>query len=149
MMTWFNSREPRERVLLFVMAGLLILFAAWFAISRESGPDGASALEAAQTDREFWLRAAPKLNDGAATGARAEFTRGALIESARKRGIDLSRVQPQSGGGLTVWVEDAATPAFYAVIQDLVSNYAVDVDTALITAAPSGGVNAQLTFTPL
>jgi type II secretory pathway component PulM len=149
MMTWFKAREPRERILLCVLAGLLVLFAAWFAMSRESGPDGSSALESAQTDREFWLRAGPKLNAGAATGARAEFTRGALIESARKRGIDLSRVQPQSGGGLTVWVEDAATPAFYAVIQDIVTNYAVDVDTALITAAPAGGVNAQLTFTPL
>lgn len=149
MMTWFKSREPRERVLLFILAGLLILFAAWFALSRESGPNGSSALEAAQTDRAFWLRAAPKLKTGAATGARAEFTRGALIEAARKRGVDLSRVQPQSGGGLTVWVEDAATPSFYAVIQDLVTNYAVDVETALITAAPAGGVNAQLTLTPL
>ncbi|MEP4051132.1 MAG: type II secretion system protein GspM [Litorimonas sp.] len=149
MMTWFNSREPRERVLLLILAGLLIVFAAWFVMSRDRGPDGSTALEAAQTDREFWLRAAPKLNSNTATGARAEFTRGALIEAARKRGVDLSRVQPQAGGGLTLWVEDASTPAFYAIIQDLVSNYAVDVDTALITAAASGGVNAQLTLTPI
>lgn len=149
MMTWFKSREPRERILLSILAGLLVLFAVWFIMSRETGPNGSSALEAAQTDREFWLRAAPKLNAGAATGARAEFTRGALIDAARKRGVDLSRVQTQSGGGLTVWVDDAATQAFYAIIQDMVTNYAVDVDTALITAAPAGGVNAQLTFTPL
>jgi len=149
MMTWFKSREPRERILLSILAGLLVLFAVWFIMSREAGPNGSSALEAAQTDREFWLRAAPKLNAGAATGARAEFTRGALIDAARKRGVDLSRVQTQSGGGLTVWVDDAATQAFYAIIQDMVTNYAVDVDTALITAAPAGGVNAQLTFTPL
>lgn len=149
MMTWFKSREPRERVLLGILAGLLVLFAAWFVLSRDSGPDGSTALEAAQMDREFWLRAAPKLNSGAAVGARAEFSRGALIEAARKRGVDLSRVQPQAGGGLTLWVEDASTPAFYAVIEDIVTNYAVDVDTALITAAPSGGVNAQLTLTPL
>ncbi len=149
MMTWFQSREPRERILLMLLAGLLVLFAGWFALTRESGPNGATALEAAQTDREFWLRAAPKLNAGSATGTRAEFTRGALIEAARKRGMELSRVQPQSGGGLTLWVEDAATSSFYAVIEDLVTNYAVDVDTALITAASSRGVNAQLTLTPL
>jgi len=149
MIAWFRAREPRERVLLLILAGLLLLFAAWFALSRESGPNGSTALEAAQTDREFWLRAAPKLNAGAASGSRAEFTRGAMIEAARKRGVDLSRVQPQAGGGLTVWVEDAATQSFYAVIQDLVTNYAVDVDTALITAAPAGGVNAQLTLTPI
>ena len=148
-MSWFKSREPRERILLLVLAGLLVFFAAWFAMTRDSGPNGSAALEAAQTDREFWLRAAPRLTASSTTGARAEFTRGALIEAARKRSVNLSRVQPQSGGGLTVWVEDAATPSFYAVIQDLVTNYAVDVDTALITAAPAGGVNAQLTLTPL
>ena len=148
-MSWFKSREPRERILLLVLAGLLVFFAAWFAMTRDSGPDGSTALEAAQTDREFWLRAAPRLTASSTTGARAEFTRGALIEAARKRSVNLSRVQPQSGGGLTVWVEDAATPSFYAVIQDLVTNYAVDVDTALITAAPAGGVNAQLTLTPI
>ena len=149
MMTWFNSREPRERVLLLILAGLLIVFAAWFVLTRESGPNGSTALEAAQTDREFWLRASPKLNAGTATGTKSEFTRGALIDAARKRSVDLSRVQPNAGGGLTLWVEDAATPAFYGVIQDLVTNYAVNVESALITAASSGGVNAQLTLTPL
>lgn len=149
MMTWFNSREPRERILLMILAGMLVLFLAWFALTREGGPDGSDALEAAQTDREFWLRAAPKLGSGAVVGSREAFTRGALIETARKRGVDLSRVQPQAGGGLTVWVEDASTSAFYQIIQDLVTGYAVNVDTALITAASSGGVNAQLTLTPL
>lgn len=149
MMTWFKSREPRERVLLLILAGLLFIFAAWFVLNRESGPDGSDALEAAQVDREFWLRAAPKLGTGVATGSRADFSRGALIDAARKRNVDLSRVQPQSGGGLTVWVEDASTPAFYAVLEDLVTNYAVDVETALITAAASGGINAQVTLTPL
>jgi len=93
MMTWFNSREPRERVLLMILAGLLVIFVAWFALTRESGPDGASALEAAQTDREFWLRAAPRLGPANVTGTRNDFTRGALIEVARKRSVELSRVQ--------------------------------------------------------
>jgi len=106
MKAWFNAREPRERVLLLILAGLIVVFAAWFALSRERGPSGTTALEAAQTDREFWLRAAPKLNAGTVTGVRDEFTRGALI-------------------------------------------YAVEVDSALITAAPAGGINAQLTLTPL
>ena len=149
MMTWFNAREPRERVLLLILAGLLVVFAGWFVLSRDSGPNGTDALEAAQTDRTFWLRAAPKLGGTTVSGEKEAFTRGALIEASRKRGIELSRVQPQAGGGLTVWVEDAPTSSFYAVIQDLVTQYAVSVDNALITAAPAGGVNAQLTLTPL
>ena len=72
-----------------------------------------------------------------------------MIEASRKHGVELSRVQPQAGGGLTVWVEDAVTPSFYAVIQELVTQYDVQVESALITAAPAGGINAQLTLTPL
>jgi len=149
MMTWFNSREPRERVLLLILAALLVVFAGWFALSREKGPDGSTALEAAQADREFWLRAAPKLQGGTTSGVKAEFTRGALIDAARQRNVDLSRVQPHEGGGLTLWVEDASTPAFYGIMQDLVANFSVSVENALVTAAPSGGVNAQVTLTPL
>ena len=149
MMSWFNAREPRERVLLLILAALIVVFAAGFALSRDRGPSGTAALEAAQTDREFWLRASQKLNAGTAAGTRDDFTRAALIEASRKHGVELSRVQPQAGGGLTVWVEDAVTPSFYAVIQDLVTQYDVQVESALITAAPAGGINAQLTFTPL
>lgn len=148
-MNWFNAREPRERILLMVLAGLLALFLVWFVASRESGPNGASELEAAQTDRELWLRAAPRLNASGATGDRSAFTRGALVEIARKRSVALSRVQPQNGGGLSVWIEDAPTPALYGLIEDLVSSYAVEVETALMTTAPNGGLNAQLTLTPI
>jgi len=149
MMNWLNAREPREKILLMVLAGLLIVFLAWFALTRERGPDGASALEAAQTDRELWLKAAPRLGTSAISGERAEFTRGSLVEMARKRGINLSRVQPQSEGGLSVWIDDASTIALYGWIEDLVTSYAVTVDTALMTTAPNGGLNAQLTLTPI
>ena len=147
-MNWFNTREPRERVLLIVLAGLLVVFIAWFAMTRESGPDGATALEAAQTDRELWLRAAPRLGSGTANGERAEFTRGALVESARNRSVSLTRVQPQSNGALSVWIEDTSTTALYDLIEDIVGKYAVSVETALLTTAPNGGLNAQFTLSP-
>lgn len=149
MMSWFNAREPRERVLLMILAGLIVIFLAWFAMTRERGPDGASALEAAQTDRELWLRAAPRLGSTAIAGERSEFTRGSLVDMARKRGVNLSRVDTQSGGSLSVWIDDAPTSAFYGWLEDLVTGYSVKVDTALLTTAPDGGVNAQLTLTPL
>ncbi len=149
MIDWFQSREPRERVLLIIMAVLLALFVAWFAVSRDSGPSGQSELEAAQIDRELWLRAAPKLSAGSAGAERAAFTRGVLIDVARKRGVDLSRMQPQSNGSLTVWIEDVSTPALYGVINDLIAGYAVDVDTAMISTAPDGALNAQFTLNPI
>ena len=149
MMSWFNSREPRERVLLAILAGLLAIFVAWFALTRERGPDGASDLEAAQQDHELWLRAAPRLRPGAAPGDRSEFSRGALVDAARKRGIALSQVRPQGDGGLGVWIDDAPTSAFYGLVDDLVKTYSVKVDTAVMTTAPDGGVNAQITLIPL
>ena len=149
MMDWFNSRELRERILLMVLAVLLAIFAFWFVVTRESGPDGRANLEAAQMDRELWLRAAPRLTAGTAVGNRSEFTRGALVEASRKRGVALSRVQPQGEGGLSVWIDDAPTPALYGLINDLVSTHAVKVETAVMTTAPNGGVNAQITLVPL
>ena len=149
MIDWFNSREPRERILLMVLAVLLAIFTLWFVVTRESGPDGRANLEAAQMDREIWLRAAPRLASGTATGGRSEFTRGALVDASRKRGVALSRVQPQGEGGLGVWIDDAPTSALYGLINDLVSTHAVKVETAVITTAPNGGVNAQITLIPI
>lgn len=148
-MSWFNARAPRERVLLMILAGLLVVFVAWFAITRERGPNGASALEAAQTDRELWLRAAPRLGTPVITGDRSEFTRGSLVDMARKRGVNLSRVDTQSGGSLSVWIDDAPTTALYGWIEDLVTGYSVKVDDVQMTTAPNGGVNARLTLTPI
>jgi len=147
-MDWFKSREPRERILLMILAAMLAVFAAWFIVTRESGPDGRASLEAAQMDRELWLRAAPRLGARAAIGERSEFTRGVLVDAARQRRVDLSRVQSQAEGGLSVWIEDAPTSALYGLINDLVSSHSVKVDTAVITTAPNGGVNAQLTLVP-
>ncbi len=148
MITWFQSREPRERVLLMVMAAMLVLFLVWFAVTRESKPSGQAELQAAQTDRELWLRAAPKLNVGSVSGDREEFTRGALIDVARKRGVDLSRMEPQDNEGLTIWIEDVTTTAFYGVMNDIITGYRVDVNSALISTGQNGNLNAQFTLTP-
>lgn len=149
MMDWFNAREPRERILLMILAALVAVFVAWFALTRDAGPTGAAELEAAQMDRELWLRASPRLGSSAGFGARSEFTRGALIDAARKRGVGLSRVQPQSDGGLSVWLDDTATTTVFTLIDDLVKTYSVKVESALMTTAPNGGVNVQITLSPI
>ena len=149
MINWFQTREPRERVLLMALAALLVFFVLWFAVTRERGPNGHTALEAAQIDRELWLRAAPQLNAAPAGGERAEFTRGALIDVARKRAVGLSRMQPESDGSLMVWIEDTQTTPLYGVIRDLTQAYNVDVETALISTNPSGTLSAQITLKPL
>ena len=53
MIEWFNSREPRERILLMIMFGLMLVFAIWFLMTRETGPDPDQQLAEAQSDREL------------------------------------------------------------------------------------------------
>jgi len=149
MMNWFNSREPRERVLLMILAGLLALFLAWFALTRESGPDADQVLADAQSDRELWLRAKPKLATGSGGEvSRGEFTRGNLINLARQRDIRLTRVQPQNDGSLTVWIDDIETQPLYGLMQALTKSYRVDFNSVIISRAPQGSLNAQFTLRP-
>lgn len=150
MIGWFNSREPRERVLLMVLAAMLVLFLAWFALTRESGPDADTVLAEAQADRELWLRAAPRISAGS-TGdtTRTAFTRGALINLARNRDVALTRVQPQNDGSLTVWIDDVGSPPLFTLIQALTKGYTVDVQSVMITRTPQGSLNAQFTLMPI
>lgn len=147
MMDWFNSREPRERILLIVMAALLTLFIAWFALNRETGPDADQVLAEAQTDRELWLRAKPKLTaDSGNNVARGEFSRGDLINLARQRDVRLTRVQPQNDGSLTVWIDDIGTQPLFGLMQALTKSYRVDFSSVIISRSPQGSLNAQFTL---
>jgi len=146
----YNAKDGTLRLrLIYPDLAMLAVFITWFALTRDKGTDGSAELQAAQMDRELWLRAAPRLNSAAVSGSRSDFTRGVLVDAAKKRGVNLSRVQPQPGGGLSIWIDEASTPLLYGLIRDLVSNYSVEVETALITSAANGGVNAQLTLAPL
>lgn len=150
MMGWFNSREPRERVLLMVLAGLLFIFAAWFVLTRESGPGGETVLADAQLDRELWLRAKPRLNGGSGGDVtRTAFSRGAMINLARQRDVSLTRVQPQNDGSVTVWIDDVGTQPLFGLMQALTTGYMVDVQTVMINRTPQGSLNAQFTLRPL
>lgn len=150
MMGWFNSREPRERVLLMILAVLLIISVGWFAMTREAGPDPDVQLSDAQIDRELWLRAAPRLSVGSGGDVtRAPFTRGAIINLARSRDIALTRVQPQNDGSLTVWIDDVGTGPLFGLMQSVTRDYAVDLQSVMINRTPRGGLNAQFTLMPL
>lgn len=150
MMSWFNNREPRERVLLMILAALLVIFVGWFALTRESGPDPDIALSEAQIDRELWLRAAPRLGGGSGgDSTRETFTRGAIINLARSRDVALTRVQPQNDGSLTVWIDDVGTGPLFGLMQSVTRDYAVDLQSVMINRTPNGALNAQFTLMPL
>lgn len=150
MIGWFNSREPRERILLMILAALLVLFLGWFALTRESGPDADSVLAEAQLDRELWLRAGPRLSAGSSeTTSRTAFTRRSLIDLARNREVTLTRIQPQNDGSLTVWIDNVGTSPLFGLMQAVTQGYTVDLQSVMISRTPQGDLNAQFTLMPV
>ena len=147
MIEWFNSREPLERILLMIMFGLMLVFAIWFLMTRETGPDPDQQLAEAQSDRELWLRAKPRLlTKGQGDIVRKEFNRGELINLARQRDVRLTRVEPQNDGNLSVWIDDISTNSLYGLFTALNQSYQVDFTNVTISRTPQGSLNAQFTL---
>lgn len=148
MREFWSDRDPRERLLLSVLAAIAVFMLLFqFALKPMLNSDSSDTpLTVAQADREMFLRAAPQIGGASASGARAVFQRAVLIDTARKRDIKLSRVQPDGRGGLTVWVEDAPTQALYGLFDDILSGYQVEMSQSTVTLSDAGGLDAQFTL---
>lgn len=149
MKAWWDMRAKSERILLAIMAALILLFSIWqFMLSPLlRGQDTAErALIKAQADYAVIARTAPQMPN---TNANVQpFDRAILISLARKSDIRLSRVQPETDGSLSVWVDGAATPAIYDLMEDLLTGYSVSL-TRMNLAASGTGVSAQFTLRPI
>lgn len=147
MTEWWNSREPRERVLLMVLAVLAALFLLVFALIlplRGANAASQAKLERAQSDLALVQRVVPRLTAGAA--ARAPFDRAALIRVSSARNVKLARVQPGDDGSLSVWIDEAQTDALYGLLNDLTTNYTATPERVSLTTDWSGRLSAQFTL---
>ncbi|MFN3913062.1 type II secretion system protein GspM, partial [Hyphomonas sp.] len=119
MIQFWSSRSPRERMLILaaaVIVGLLLLSTS---VVR---PLRAAHLEAST----MLLKSASTLElvDQAAQSARAEGKarprlsdaelRTALVELARRRGIEISRLQTRDDGNIVLQIETAPAPLVFA-----------------------------------
>lgn len=150
MRTWWDSREPRERMLLLILSVLMGLFLLVFAVilpiqSMRSEAD--SDLVRAQADLRLVQRVAPTLS--ASTGSRAPFNRAALVQSAGAHGIKLARMQPGDDGVLSVWIDDVSTESLYDLFEDIMGTYAVTPERVSVSADRNGVLSAQFTVRPL
>lgn len=150
MTAWLGNLNARER-LLVMTAGLLLLFVVgWFLLVRPA-INGQTAAENARASAMRDLDAVQSyLKAGGSSGAssKADFNRPALVAAAQRAGLSISRVQPDSGGGLRVWFEDVPAMSVYACLNELTSGYNVRVTSAQITRRSSGAVSAQILLTP-
>lgn len=145
---WWEVREPRERVLLSVLALVATLFALVVLLLlplQSARAEADAGLERARAELAIVARVAPGLASGAPS-ARTPFDRSALISVSRAHGIRLTRVQPAADGSFAVWIDDAQTASLYAFFEDLLSRHAVTMERAVVSADANGRLSAQFTL---
>lgn len=143
LLTWWEGREPRERLLLGVLGVLIAVFLLVFAIVlpiQSARSDATAQLNRAKSD----LVAVSRLSGPSDRGAvRAPFDRSVLITVARAQGVKLTRVQPGSDNSLSVWIDDAQTDRLYGFFDALLSGYAANLDQVIVSADANGRLSAQ------
>lgn len=151
----FLAREPRERWLLLILSGLVVLWALWqFLLTPilNSGQMARADLLKAQNDYRLMQQARPLLaqNIGGAnqTSGGQTFTRQAFIDLARRQDISLTRVQPEADNSLSVWIDDVQTQRLYGFLQVLLTDYDVAMRRASIASSSDELVSAQFTLAP-
>lgn len=142
---WWDGREPRERILLGVLSGLVAVFLIIFVVVlplRAATSTADARLDRAKAELALVSRLSPPAG---AAGPRAPFDRSVLITAARAQNVKLTRVQPDGDGAFSVWIDDAETAPLYAFFDDLIGAYAVTLDRVAVTADANGRLSAQFT----
>ncbi len=150
-MNILSSLAPRERRLIYIAAGLVLVLGTWqFGIKpiTDHKASTAQTLSSAQRDLDIVARGLPKMAR-TEQSTRSAFTRSAVIETAGSLDIIISRVQPGNNESLQVWFEDTDTAKIYQFLGALTKSYGVQISRVQITARDSGLVSAQFTFAPL
>lgn len=150
-MNWIKRLAPRERLLVGLAALLVTLFVIWQFLMTPvlSGADTAQRqLDAAKRDYTIVSAGLPALSQQNGALNKAAFDRNAVIETARKMNVVISRVQPADNGSLQVWLEDAPAQNINSFLSELDNRYSVTTSKAQMTRKDGGTVAAQFTFSP-
>ena len=145
MRAWWESREPRERVLLGVLGALLAAFALLFALVlpvMDARANAEAELRRAQADYRIVAQTAVRPQTG---GARAAFSRSVLLSAAREAGLQVTRIQADRDGGFAVWIDDAETAALYGMFEQLLTRTTAQMDRVIVSADATGRLSAQFT----
>ena len=143
---WWNGREPRERVLLGVLAALLGVFVLVFALVLpvlDARASAQSALKRAEGEMRIVSQVAPGAS--ADTTARQPFSRSVLLDAARTEGLSVTRIQAAGEGGFAVWIDDANTQGLYAMLDTLVNGSTATLERVIITTNANDKLSAQFT----
>lgn len=146
-MLW-AEREPREKLLLSIMATILSAVIFWqFILSPvlSAKSEANSALLRAERDYMTVSKAIPSLSSSGATSTQ-RFNQAILIEAASQRGLNVSRVQPDGNKSLSVWIDTQDTTAFYTMLNDVITKNGAILSRATLSTSANQTLSAQLTF---
>lgn len=143
----WDERELYEKVVMAALGAAIALAALFFIVIKPvlTAHNTAEAQASkAVRDYEIVSRALPQLGQGPAS-AGAPFDRAALISTAQRQDIRLSRINPDNDS-LTVWIDDVETVKLYRLINTLMTQNGAELTRASITADDNGLLSAQLTL---
>lgn len=155
---WLEGLEPRERLLLYFAAGVLVSFLVFVLVLHplHAGYDRLQASVAEQRDTAQWMQQSARLVKRlqAASGATAGSLGGRSLlavtdSTARAGGLGpaLKRIEPEGGNGVRVWLEGVSFDDLVKWLGTLSSSHGVDVVNASMERDESAGrVNARLTL---
>ncbi len=147
---YWQERDPREQVLLAVMGGLIALVIFWQFILNpvfSAQSDARADLLRAERDYTTVARTLPTLSPDGRAAVTRPFSQAVFIETARARGINPSRVQPDGNQSLTVWIETQDTQALYGLLNDVIVKNGAVLNRVTISTSVNQNLSAQITFT--
>lgn len=152
---YLNNLTDRERNLLMVMVGLILLFVLYFAVYRPMDKANAAAdrsVAAAENVLETVQRAAQlaKQMGGGNTQSRQRDDRPVRVivaVTARASGVNITRVQPTDSGAVTLWIDSVNPQSFYAWVAQLGAEHAITpTKVSVQKTGTAGSVRVQVQF---
>lgn len=152
---WVNL-TARERILVMVAGGLLVLFSVALGVVRPLSQyynQSQQNLAAAQGELKALVELTSEYSrlqntdsNAAKPDGNTQSARVIISVSARDAGLVVSRIQPAEDGRLTLWMDSVASPAFYRWLRDLEEVHGLAPELVSLQKAGSGSLRAQVQF---
>ncbi len=149
---WYYGREASERMIIAALAALIVLTLIWLLLWKPIADwqsvthnryDNAQATLTWLQDNEQKAKASA----GSRAGAQDRSVMRVITQAANGQNLKLSRVQPESAGGVSVVLQDQPFNDVLLFVAQLVENNGVTVTRAAIDGSGlPGRVNAQIRF---
>jgi general secretion pathway protein M len=156
MKEWLAGLEPRERLMVYLAAGVLLLVLVYLLLLRpfHVSHDRLRAGVADQRETVQWMQQSAaqvkQLQRSAAStsgglGGRSLLSATDAAARAAGLGPSLKKVEPDGSQGVRVWLDGARFDDMVGWLDVMGTRYGVDVDTITIERGGSPGlVNARL-----